>query len=91
MGVVASLALVALAWRVRAPERATLAQVLASALGIALVTVAGEIAVRRSRSHGARGATPFPPAARRPLVLLGIALVLGLAFAIAAPILSSRR
>jgi hypothetical protein len=67
-GVLAALACLAFAWRVRDPSRAMLAQGTAIACAVALITASATVAVARGKRSA--GATRLTPAAVRPLMML---------------------
>jgi hypothetical protein len=75
-GALAGLALLLIAWRVRDPDRALLAQAVAIACAIALTTAAGSVAVFRGRRQptASRRLTRY---AVRPLLLLVAFAVVG--------------
>lgn len=75
-GALVSLAILVLAWRVRDPDRALLAQAVAVACAVALITAASGVAVARGRRHTA-GARRLPHRAVRHLVVLIVFAVLG--------------
>jgi hypothetical protein len=74
LGVVGAAALLVLAFRVRDSSRALLAQVVAIGLGVALVTVAADLAILRGKKRAST--TDLPRSAVRSLLLLaGFALL----------------
>lgn len=74
-GVAASLALLVLAWRVRDPERALLAQAVALACAIAVIGASAVVATARGKRTDAPSC--LTPAAIRPLVLLVTVAIAG--------------
>ncbi|AUX31128.1 MULTISPECIES: hypothetical protein [Sorangium] len=75
-GALVSLAILVLAWRVRDPDRALLAQAVAVACAVALITAASGVAVARGRRHTA-GARRLTHRAVRQLLVLIVFAVLG--------------
>jgi hypothetical protein len=75
-GALVSLAILVLAWRIRDPERALLAQAVAVACAVALITAASGVAVARGRRHTG-GGRRLPHRAVRHLVVLIVCAVLG--------------
>ncbi|WP_437817967.1 hypothetical protein [Sorangium sp. So ce1078] len=75
-GALVSLAILVLAWRVRDPERALLAQAVAVACAVALITAAAGVAVARGRRSTA-GARRLTHRAVRQLLVLIVFAVLG--------------
>ncbi|CAN92741.1 MULTISPECIES: hypothetical protein [Sorangium] len=75
-GALVSLAILVLAWRIRDPERALLAQAVAVACAVALITAASGVAVARGRRHTG-GGRRLPHRAVRHLVVLIVFAVLG--------------
>ncbi|WP_437649685.1 hypothetical protein [Sorangium sp. So ce362] len=75
-GALASLAILVLAWRVRDPDRALLAQAVAVACAVALIAAAAGVAVARGRRPTA-GARRLSHRAVRQLLVLIIFAVLG--------------
>ncbi|WP_437878051.1 hypothetical protein [Sorangium sp. So ce513] len=75
-GALLSLAILVLAWRVRDPDRALLAQAVAVACAVALVTAASGVAVARGRRPTA-GARRLTHRAVRQLLVLIVFAVLG--------------
>ncbi|AUX41513.1 hypothetical protein SOCE26_029270 [Sorangium cellulosum] len=75
-GALVSLAVLVLAWRVRDPERALLAQAVAVACAVALVSAASSVAVARG-GRPAAGARRLTHHAVRQLLLLIVFAVLG--------------
>lgn len=80
IGVLAGLGLMSLAWRVRDPSRALLAQAAGVGLGVALVSAAAHIAISRGKSRSAQ--STVPRTARRAILVLVLAAVLGGGFLI---------
>ncbi|AGP35785.1 hypothetical protein [Sorangium cellulosum] len=75
-GALVSLAILVLAWRVRDPDRALLAQAVAVACAVALITAASGVAVARGRRYTA-GARRLTHRAVRQLLVLIVFAVLG--------------
>ncbi len=75
IGVLAGLGLMGLSWRVRDPSRALLAQAAGVGLGVALVSAAAHIAISRGKSRAPQ--TTVPRTARRAILVLVVAAVLG--------------
>lgn len=75
LGVLSSLALLVLAWRVRDPSRGLLAQAAGIGIGVALVSGAAEVAINRGRTRQAHAVVPR--AGRRAMIVLVVAAVLG--------------
>lgn len=80
LGVLSSLACLALTWRVREPERALVAQVAALACAVGLVSVGATVAVGRGRPRATVRRLSGPPL--RTLSLLVLVVLAGIAFAI---------
>ncbi|MCC6554948.1 MAG: hypothetical protein IT372_18400 [Polyangiaceae bacterium] len=76
LGALAGLALLLVAWRVRDPDRALLAQAVALACAVALTTAAATIAVARGRRHPS-ASRRLTREAVRPLVVLAAFAVAG--------------
>ncbi|WP_433935743.1 hypothetical protein AB3662_13520 [Sorangium cellulosum] len=74
-GALVSLAILVLAWRVRDPDRALLAQAVAVACAVALITAASGVAVARGRRHTAGGRRLTHRAVRQLLVLIVFAVL----------------
>jgi hypothetical protein len=77
-GIVAALATLILAWNVRDAERALAAQAIAVACAVAVVTIAGTVAVDRGR-RSSRGSRRFTSAAVKALLMLVVFAVAGVA------------
>jgi len=75
LGVLSSIALLVLAWRVRDPSRGLVAQAAGIGLGVALVSGAAEVAINRGRSR--HGHAVVPRSGRRAMIVLVVAAVLG--------------
>jgi Ca2+/Na+ antiporter len=80
LGVLAAAALLVLAYRVRDSSRALLAQVVAIGLGVALVTVAADLAIARGKKRPPT--SDLPRVAVRSLLLLAGFALLGAALLI---------
>jgi hypothetical protein len=80
LGVLGAAALLVLAFRVRDSSRALLAQVVAIGLGVALVTVAADLAISRGKKRDP--SSELPRAAVRSLLLLAGFALLGAAILI---------
>ncbi|MGK4005929.1 hypothetical protein WMF31_25130 [Sorangium sp. So ce1036] len=74
-GALVSLAILVLAWRVRDPERALLAQAVGVACSVALITAAAGVAVARGRRQTTAGRRLTDRAARQLLVLIVVAVL----------------
>ena len=74
LGVVASLGSLVFAFRVRDPDRALVAQAVALACSVAIVTAAGTVATARGRSRPSSGRRLTPPVIRALLFLVTFAV-----------------
>lgn len=74
-GAFVSLAILVLAWRVRDPERALLAQAVGVACSVALISAAAAVAVARGRRHTAAGRRLPHRAVRQVLLLIAFAVL----------------